>query len=382
MSQKYNLDSFKKELDEKIHELNEKIQERYRYINPEYFNSDEKEQLNEKIQEKDFLDEKINEITFSFSLEDLVSINKMELKKYVNSDDFTPNKFQILNNNVQKYIVLLFNSKKAIEYLCMDINSFLKDKTGYYNDNDNDEDDQLSANELLKIKNHDKNIYALLLLRSLKSTKLTNDFSSNFFYFLKSKNRIRKIQQIILKMIRIHSDSNLTFPEDKVKIKVNPVILNFFSSGFTKKEITQELKTEIGKHFYKHISSYSESKSILKRLTLFYRKISEFKIENDDKLKTVQEKIKLKKEKYSILDQEPPLPNNQQGNSDYLYSRKLYLKKLNFIENEATLEVFPNTTISKSSTSNSLKSNSHLQSLYKEANFDSAEDLSSNHLGF
>ena len=163
MSQKYNLDSFKKELNEKIHELNEKIQERY--INPEYFNSDEKEQLNEKIQEKDFLDEKINEITFSFSLEDLVSINKMELKKYVNSDDFTPDKFQILNNNVQKYIVLLFNSKKAIKYLCMDINSFLKDKTGYYNDNDNDEDDQLSANELLKIKNHDKNIYALLLLR-------------------------------------------------------------------------------------------------------------------------------------------------------------------------------------------------------------------------
>ena len=92
MSQKYNLDDFKKELNEKIHELNEKIQERY--INPEYFNSDEKEQLNEKIQEKDFLDEKINEITFSFSLEDLVSINKMELKKYVNSDDFTPDKFQ------------------------------------------------------------------------------------------------------------------------------------------------------------------------------------------------------------------------------------------------------------------------------------------------
>lgn len=375
MSHKYNLDSFKKELDKKKHELNEKIQERY--INPEYFNSDEEEQLNEKIQEKDFLDEKINEITFSFSLEDLVSINKMELKKYVNSDDFTPNKFQILNNNVQKYIVLLFNSKKAIKYLCMDKNSFLKDKTGYYNEND--EDVQLSANELLKIKNHDKNIYALLLLRSLKSTKLTNDFSSNFFYFLKSKNRIKKIQQIILKMIRIHSDSNLTFPEDKVKIKVNPVILNFFSSGFTKKEITQELKTEIGKHFYKHISSYSESKSILKRLTLFNRKISEFKIKNDDKLKTVEKIIQLKKDKYSI--REPYFPNNQQGNSDYLYLRKLYLKKLNFIENEATLEVFPNTTISKSSTSNSLKSNSHLQSLYKEANFDSAEDLSSNHLG-
>ena len=131
MSQKYNLDSFKKELDEKIHELNEKIQERYRYINPEYFNSDEKEQLNEKIQEKDFLDEKINEITFSFSLEDLVSINKMELKKYVNSDDFTPNKFQILNNDVQKYIVLLFNSKKAIKYLCMDINNFLKDNSSF-----------------------------------------------------------------------------------------------------------------------------------------------------------------------------------------------------------------------------------------------------------
>ena len=377
MSQKYNLDSFKKELNEKIHELNEKIQERY--INPEYFNSDEKEQLNEKIQEKDFLDEKINEITFSFSLEDLVSINKMELKKYVNSDHFTPNKFQILNNNVQKYIVLLFNSKKAIKYLCMDKNSFLKDKTGYYNENENDEDVQLSANELLKIKNHDKNIYALLLLRSLKSTKLTNDFSSNFFYFLKSKNRIKKIQQIILKMIRIHSDSNLTFPEDKVKIKVNPVILNFFSSGFTKKEITQELKTEIGKHFYKHISSYSESKSILKRLTLFNRKISEFKIKNDDKLNTVEKIIQLKKDKYSI--REPYFPNNQQGNSYYLYSRKLYLKKLNFIENEATLEVFPNTTISKSSTSNSLKSNSHLQSLYKEANFDSAEDLPSNHLG-
>lgn len=377
MSQKYNLDDFKKELNEKIHELNEKIQERY--INPEYFNSDEKEQLNEKIQEKDFLDEKINEITFSFSLEDLVSINKMELKKYVNSDDFTPDKFQILNNNVQKYIVLLFNSKKAIKYLCMDINSFLKDKTGYYNENENDEDVQLSANELLKIKNHDKNIYALLLLRSLKSTKLTNDFSSNFFYFLKSKNRIKKIQQIILKMIRIHSDSNLTFPEDKVKIKVNPVILNFFSSGFTKKEITQELKTEIGKHFYKHISSYSESKSILKRLTLFNRKISEFKIKNDDKLNTVEKIIQLKKDKYSI--REPYFPNNQQGNSYYLYSRKLYLKKLNFIENEATLEVFPNTTISKSSTSNSLKSNSHLQSLYKEANFDSAEDLPSNHLG-
>ena len=377
MSQKYNLDNFKKELNEKIHELNEKIQERY--INPEYFNSDEKEQLNEKIQEKDFLDEKINEITFSFSLEDLVSINKMELKKYVNSDDFTPDKFQILNNNVQKYIVLLFNSKKAIKYLCMDKNSFLKDKTGYYNENENDEDVQLSANELLKIKNHDKNIYALLLLRSLKSTKLTNDFSSNFFYFLKSKNRIKKIQQIILKMIRIHSDSNLTFPEDKVKIKVNPVILNFFSSGFTKKEITQELKTEIGKHFYKHISSYSESKSILKRLTLFNRKISEFKIKNDDKLNTVEKIIQLKKDKYSI--REPYFPNNQQGNSDYLYLRKLYLKKLNFIENEATLEVFPNTTISKSSTSNSLKSNSHLQSLYKEANFDSAEDLPSNHLG-
>lgn len=377
MSQKYNLDDFKKELNEKIHELNEKIQERY--INPEYFNSDEKEQLNEKIQEKDFLDEKINEITFSFSLEDLVSINKMELKKYVNSDDFTPDKFQILNNNVQKYIVLLFNSKKAIKYLCMDKNSFLKDKTGYYNENENDEDVQLSANELLKIKNHDKNIYALLLLRSLKSTKLTNDFSSNFFYFLKSKNRIKKIQQIILKMIRIHSDSNLTFPEDKVKIKVNSVILNFFSSGFTKKEITQELKTEIGKHFYKHISSYSESKSILKRLTLFNRKISEFKIKNDDKLNTVEKIIQLKKDKYSI--REPYFPNNQQGNSYYLYSRKLYLKKLNFIENEATLEVFPNTTISKSSTSNSLKSNSHLQSLYKEANFDSAEDLPSNHLG-
>ena len=377
MSQKYNLDDFKKELNEKIHELNEKIQERY--INPEYFNSDEKDQLNEKIQEKDFLDEKINEITFSFSLEDLVSINKMELKKYVNSDDFTPDKFQILNNNVQKYIVLLFNSKKAIKYLCMDKNSFLKDKTGYYNENENDEDVQLSANELLKIKNHDKNIYALLLLRSLKSTKLTNDFSSNFFYFLKSKNRIKKIQQIILKMIRIHSDSNLTFPEDKVKIKVNPVILNFFSSGFTKKEITQELKTEIGKHFYKHISSYSESKSILKRLTLFNRKISEFKIKNDDKLNTVEKIIQLKKDKYSI--REPYFPNNQQGNSYYLYSRKLYLKKLNFIENEATLEVFPNTTISKSSTSNSLKSNSHLQSLYKEANFDSAEDLPSNHLG-
>ena len=376
MSQKNNLDDFKKELNEKIHELNEKIQERY--INPEYFNSDEKEQLNEKIQEKDFLDEKINEITFSFSLEDLVSINKMELKKYVNSDDFTPDKFQILNNNVQKYIVLLFNSKKAIKYLCMDKNSFLKDKTGYYNENENDEDVQLSANELLKIKNHDKNIYALLLLRSLKSTKLTNDFSSNFFYFLKSKNRIKKIQQIILKMIRIHSDSNLTFPEDKVKIKVNPVILNFFSSGFTKKEITQELKTEIGKHFYKHISSYSESKSILKRLTLFNRKISEFKIKNDDKLNTVEKIIQLKKDKYSI--REPYFPNNQQGNYYYLYSRKLYLKKLNFIENEATLEVFPNTTISKSSTSNSLKSNSHLQSLYKEANFDSAEDLPSNHL--
>ena len=29
MSQKYNLDDFKKELNEKIHELNEKIQERY-----------------------------------------------------------------------------------------------------------------------------------------------------------------------------------------------------------------------------------------------------------------------------------------------------------------------------------------------------------------
>ena len=78
---------------------------------------------------------KIKEIK-NITFDEFLNIYKTDienLKEYINSNNFNIYKFMYLNNNIKKYIISIFNSKKAIQFL------FINTEYIIYKDDNDDE---------------------------------------------------------------------------------------------------------------------------------------------------------------------------------------------------------------------------------------------------
>jgi hypothetical protein len=319
------------------------------------------------------------------------------LKGYVNSTKFTIFKFMFLNKNIKKYIILLFNSKKAIDFLYNDVNMILYDFENF--DYSNEFVEELNMNEfypilILKALKSNKFIsilnyqyFNIKILENVKKNELRksskkkkdeiNDIENiNLFGFLKTKDYIKNIIQIIAKMKKIHTyvNSNNNKKYSKFSIIHNPGFNAFLKFEFEKEDI----KEKIGYYLYKHYDSFIKSKTIFDKLVKLLQVIKKFK--NDNFFKEFLDELNTNINKdfnyYNITETfDSDGYQNQMG---YYSAFNSWLREKLFIETINIIIYYYkfNTKLYNISDSNSSdKSNKHLTKLIKNTNFNEIEDI-------
>ena len=204
-------------------------------------------------------------------LEFIKKIDITKIKNYVNSAEFTSDIFKFLATDVQIYIILLFNSSKAIEYLLKNTNDITNFKYKCMNFIQTDEYEHFPKDTIY-------NLYPFLILRALKGSKTFFKYiiESNansikkLFSFLQTRPRINLILKLIKSMINIHripgkrqpGVMNLKSLEKKHSLKKNidnpniyqmlePFIVPHYNSYLKSDEQFQKLKK-----LSEHITTY------------------------------------------------------------------------------------------------------------------------------
>lgn len=143
--------------------------------------------------------------TQKIRLEFIKKIDITKIKNWVNSTAFTTDIFKVLAMDVKIYIILLFNSSRAIEYLLKNQNDITNFKNNCENFKQDNEYDPFPEDTIY-------NLYPFLILRALKGSKTFFKYiiESNaksikkLFSFLQTRPRINLILKLIKSMINIH----------------------------------------------------------------------------------------------------------------------------------------------------------------------------------
>ena len=138
-------------------------------------------------------------------LEFIKNIDITKIKNCVNSTAFTTDIFKVLAMDVKIYIILLFNSSRAIEYLLKNQNDITNFKNICMTFKQANEFDDFPEDTIY-------NLYPFLILRALKGSKTFFKYiiESNaksikkLFSFLQTRPRINLILKLIKSMINIH----------------------------------------------------------------------------------------------------------------------------------------------------------------------------------
>ena len=164
----------------------------------------------EKLYCFEFMTDSDKFIEFAFKtpkirLEFIKKIDITKIKNCVNSTAFTTDIFKVLAMDVKIYIILLFNSSRAIEYLLKNQNDITNFKNNCMTFKQVNEYDPFPEDTIY-------NLYPFLILRALKGSKTFFKYiiESNaksikkLFSFLQTRPRINLILKLIKSMINIH----------------------------------------------------------------------------------------------------------------------------------------------------------------------------------
>lgn len=340
------------------------------------------------------------------------------LKGYINSKDFTIFKFMFLKKSIKRYILLLFNSKKSIEFLNKDVSMI-----SYNFDNFN------SDNEFHQIHDFNMNsLFPILILNALKSNKFismindqflsikilekkkeksnspvsptspvspvspispnsrkrkksTNFENLNLFCFLKTSKHINTIIQIISKMYNIHSKFN---NENNIKYSKYKIIKNpFFSPGFkafSKFQISNEdIKDIIGPYLYKYYDSFIKSEEIREKLLKLLKTIKNirnypfFKIQLKELDKTINKEREINN-----------IPNTFEGDyggqQEAAEAYNNWFEPYLFIETIIIKNEYNDLKIKSYSVTDNSSSNKHLKKIIKNTRLNRIENLPLDHI--
>jgi hypothetical protein len=307
-------------------------------------------------------------------LEFIEKQDKTLVKKFVNSADFTIDIFKVLDRDVKIYIILLFNSTRAIDYLFKktdDITNFSKLYTEYKLRNK--VDDNCPKDDIYIY-------YPFLLLRALKAHKKlfsyinNSNFSTSQLSFLQTNAKIYYITYIIKDMLKIHQTQKKYVPglnpflsvTKKLKTKGKKDGVNISILG-------EDNFNNIGEALYKDYRSLLKTPSLFDKLKELIKVITNYKERNNAELETLNDKLmsayKLK-ELYDIPE-EPDLHGNQLGdtiNSNNYYD---FFAQRTFEEYKIINEFYTNNdVIITSPNSKSSATNHHYEKLLLSAKLD------------
>ena len=334
--------------------------------------------------------------------------NDTTLKGYINSNKFNIFKFMFLNISIKKYIVLLFNSKKSIEFLNKDVSMI-----SYDFDNFN------SKNEYHQIEDFNMNtLFPILILNALKSNKfisfINDQFVSikisenqelhpdtplkpdspvspdgkkrktstyfqnlNLFCFLKTNKYINTIIQIIAKMNKIHlkfNDQNNS-KYSKFEIIKDPVFLEFNGAEY----IDEDLKDIIGPYLYKYYKGFIKSKVIRDKLIKLLEKIKLIKNYRffKTKLNELDKIIDEDRKKNNIFKIDGDPKGQAEGAQIFndWFGPYLFIETINikFRYDKLNIKSYNSVTDNESS-------NQHLKKMFKHTRFNSISDFSSDNI--
>ena len=337
--------------------------------------------------------------------------NKTTLKGYINSNEFTIFKFMFLDKFIKKYIVLLFNSKKSIEFLNKDVSMISYDFDNFTSSDDYHEISDFNMNTL----------FPILILNALKSNKFismindqflsikisekqeqnpnspvsptsptsptspnsrkrkksTNFKNLNLFCFLKTNKHINTIIQIISKMSKIHSKIN---DQNNIKYSKYEIIQNQGFKEFRKFQLIHEdIKDIIGPYLYKYYKSFIKSEVIFQKLLKLLqiiktiRNYSFFKIQ----LKELDKTIDREREINNIPK---TLEGDYRGQAEAAQAHNFWFGPYLFIETINIKVKYNDLKIKSYSVTDNVSSNQHLKKMIKDTRLGRISDFSPDHV--
>jgi hypothetical protein len=358
--------------------------------------------------------------------------NDTTLKGYINSNKFNIFKFMFLNISIKRYIVLLFNSKKSIEFLNKDVSMISYNFDNFTNSydyhyisdfnmntlfpililnalksnkfisfiNDQLESIQISENQELHpdssvmrdvgdpvprptmggpLRRQNARVLPRLTMQdspvgpdSKKRKTITNLQNLNLFCFLKTNKHINTIIKIISKMNKIHLKFNHqnNSKYSKFEIIKDPVFLEFSEAKY----INEDVKDIIGPYLYKYYKGFIKSKVIHDKLIILL-----------DKIKLIKNyrffKTKLK-ELDKIIDKDRKINNisnesggDPKGQAEGAQIHNMWFRDYLFIETINIKVRYDKLNIkSYNSVTDNESSNKHLKKIYKHTKFSEISD--------
>jgi hypothetical protein len=328
------------------------------------------------------------------------------LKSYVNSRLFDRYKFMFLSPTIKKYIILLFNSTKAVTFLLTKTSYIVYSFAEHYPYNNYPEDRIPS-------------LYTFLLLRATKSNKLFKLIQKNIDYIDKHKTRytmaelsyyslavnyskiikttqptknfvflltnydINRILKIITKMIQFAKEN-----KDKSKaIKTVDKMLGATTLPGPDPKLkwlfdNKDIFNLVAKQIYTHSKGYAEQQKFLTKLLALHGLITTYKTTNFHFLaffdKFLNKKI-YQKNNSLRYPTTPHSHNHYPGQLDYMETNYDFITSWILYKKERDLLLYPTDYDTRyieypENTANSLSSNSHLNYIYAK----SAYELSAN----
>jgi hypothetical protein len=302
-------------------------------------------------------------------------INKTLVRQYVNSIEFTIDIFKVLDSNVKIYIILLFNSTRATEYLFEktdNISNFAQLYTEYTLSNE-----EYKTCPLDKIYVY----YPFLIVRALKADKRffnsikKSRSDTRQMSFLQTITRIFYIKNIIKTMINIH----------KKHIKYVPGLNPYLSlitqfkkkgkkNGFNLSVLTEDNFNNIGESLYKEYNSLLlKTPALFDKLKKLIEFIDDYQKRNKVDLESIEQKIMnaYKLRNLHNIPEEPRAHGNLLGDTmDYNSYNEFFVART-IEEYRIINEVYiNNAAVIISRNSKSSKSNSHYEKLLLSAKLD------------
>lgn len=283
-------------------------------------------------------------------------LNKTIVRQYVNSEDFTTDIFKVLDVDVKIYIILLFNSTRATEYLLKkteDITNLRR----LYNDykQSTDPNAECPTDEIYIY-------YPFLILRALKSHKRLikyieeSNTNKTRLSILQTGDKIFYTIHLLKNMLKLHQTQKISVSG------LNPflsLVKQINTKGKkTENQITilpEELFNNIGESLYKDYNGLVKTPSVFEKIKDLIKKIEDYKKRNNLFVKEIDKKIIDAYKKENIFH----LTN------DY---NEIYVLRT-FEEYKVINEIYSNDNIKMLSNSKSSKSNHHLENLLLKAKF-------------
>jgi hypothetical protein len=318
-----------------------------------------------------FKTDRTHNILSKIMLRFISKINKTILRQYVNSEDFTIDIFKVLYSDVKIYIILLFNSTRATEYLFKNADDISNFAQIYADFQIRDDEYEVCPKNKIYI------YYPFLIIRALKADKRffnsinKSSSSTRQMSFLQTVEKIYYITCIIKSMINIHKKPIEYVPG------LNPfisLIKQFKTKGkkdkFNLSVLTEDNFNTIGESLYKEYNSLLKAPSLFDKLKVLLEVINNYKERNKVFLEHVDKKLMVayKKEHLYNIPEEHEARGNLLDDMTEFNRYYDFFARRTFEEYKIINEVYTNNdAIMISPNSKSSKTNPHYQKLLLEA---------------